>query len=494
MLAAIPSVVYGFWGLYVFAPFMQDIITWMGGPNTGGLGLLSASLILAVMIVPYVTAVSYDVCQAVPRSQREGALSLGATRWQMIWSVLLPYARPGIVGASFLALGRALGETMAVTMLIGNKARIEGSIFALGNTIASAIANEFTEADYNLYLSALTELALVLLLVTVVFNSLARVLIWRVSRPGPRWSLLGWLGFGGHGPTGEVEAVRAPIVPRIRRAAFMNELMTYLLGLCVVFTVGPLFFIFGFLLVRGVESLNWEFFVNAQRAVGETGGGIAHALIGSGMLIGLASLFAVPLGLFGAVYLSEYRKSRLASVTRFVGEMLGGVPSIVIGIFVYNLLVKGRHFSGWAGGFALGVMMIPIIMRASEEALKLVPQTLRNASYALGASQPQTVLRVLLPAALPAIITGIFLAVARISGETAPLLLTAGTSRYFPTSPNDPTPSVPYLIFQYATSAFKDWNRQAWAAAFVLLFVVMLLNFGIRIATGKRQVAAARAD
>ncbi len=461
MLAAIPSVVYGFWGLFVFAPVMQQFITAMGGPNTGGLGILSASLILSVMIVPYVTAVSFDVCQAVPRSQREGALSLGATRWQMIWGVVLPYARPGIVGACFLALGRALGETMAVTMLIGNKAIISGQIFSLGNTIASVIANEFTEADYNLYLSALTELALVLLAVSVVVNSLARILIWRVSRPGQRWSLLRWLGWR---PGWMAGPPLAPIrlLPRPRRAAFVNNLMIAVLGGCVTLTVGPLFFIFSYLVYRGGSSLSWEFFVHTQKAVSEAGGGIAHALIGSGMLISLATLFAVPVGLFAAVYLSEFRRTRLASSTRFVGEMLGGVPSIVIGMFVYNLLVKPMgHFSGWAGAFALGVMMIPIVMRASEEALKLVPAPIRNASYALGATQRQTVLRVLIPAALPAIITGVFLAIARIGGETAPLLLTAGTNRFFPSSPNDFTPSVPYLIFAYATSPFEAWKRQA---------------------------------
>ncbi len=182
MLAAIPSVVYGFWGIYVLAPHLQALTTWLGGPNTGGFGIFPAGIILSIMIVPYVTAISYDVCQAVPHSQREAALALGATRWQMIASAVLPYAGPGILGASFLALGRALGETMAVTMLIGNKPAIEWSPFALGNTIASVIANEFTEATYDLYLSALTELALVLLLVTVVVNFLARLLIRRVGR------------------------------------------------------------------------------------------------------------------------------------------------------------------------------------------------------------------------------------------------------------------------------------------------------------------------
>src|SRR5256885_700390 len=180
-------------------------------------GLLPAGLVLGIMIVPYVAAVSYDVIRAVPRPQREGSLALGATRWQMIRTVVVPYAGPGIVGGCFLALGRALGETMAVTMLIGNKAVISLSPFTLGNSIASVIANEFTEATYDLYLSALVELGLVLLLVTVVVNSLARVLIWKVSQPGRRRSLLGLIGALRFRPaSGPLSVVRGPLSPAPR--------------------------------------------------------------------------------------------------------------------------------------------------------------------------------------------------------------------------------------------------------------------------------------
>jgi phosphate transport system permease protein len=171
------------------------------------------------------------------------------------------------------------------------------------------------------------------------------------------------------------------------------------------------------------------------------------------------------------------------------------VPSIVIGIFAYAMVVKPMgHFSGWAGAFALAIMMIPIVMRASEEALKLVPEALRQASYALGASQWQTVVRVVIPAALPAIITAVCLAIARVAGETAPLLLTAFSNTFWPTSPNDSTPSLPVYIFNYSISPYEDWHRQAWAAALVLLVVVMLLNFGIRLVTGKRLVLAAQGE
>ena len=181
---------------------------------------------------------------------------------------------------------------------------------------------------------------------------------------------------------------------------------------------------------------------------------------------------------------------RFRAEIRFVGELLGGVPSIVIGIFAYTLVVVPMgHFSGWAGAFALGVIMLPIVMRASEEALKVVPQSLREASYALGASRWQTVLRVTVPAALPAIITGVFLAIGRVAGETAPLLLTASSNQFWPTSPNDFTPSLAVYIFTYAVSPYPDWHRQAWAAALVLMAAVMLLNFGIRFVSGKSAYA-----
>jgi phosphate transport system permease protein len=511
MLAAIPSVVYGFWGLFVLVPILRHVYAFLGGPNTGGMGILSAGLILSIMIVPYVAAVSFDVCRAVPRAQREAALALGATRWQTIWSVVLPYARPGIIGGCFLALGRALGETMAVTMLIGNKAIIawapveitlgdlEFTPFALGNTIASVIANEFTEAAYDLYLSALVELGLVLLMVSVVVNSLARVLLWRMvlqTSRGP--SLLARLAFWRRAvPLGQVDMSAPPpeLPHRNARNRLVNVLMTAILGACLLITIGFLFLILAYLVVQGIGALDWDFFTKLPVPAGEAGGGMANALVGSALMVGMATLFAVPVGLLAAIYLSEYRRSTLGPCVRFIGELLVGVPSIVIGIFVYTFMVRPLgHFSGWAGAFALAVIMIPIVMRASEEALKLVPQSLRQASYALGATQWQTVVRVVIPAALPAIITAVCLAVARVAGETAPLLLTAGGNTFWPHSLNDFTPSLPVFIFDYSKGHVEDWHRQAWAAALVLLVVVMLLNFGIRVITGKRVVLAAAGE
>ncbi len=509
LLAAIPSVVYGLWGSFVLTPILQDVVTALVGPNTGGRGILAASLVLSIMIVPYVTAVSYDVCRAVPNSQRQASLALGATRWQMIWSAVLPYARPGIVGACFLALGRALGETMAVTMLIGNKDVISLSPLGLGDSIASRIANQFTEATYELFRSALMELALVLLVVTTVLNALARLLIWRIATPH-RGSLMRRLlaQFRLISPAEKWAAADSPPVSALgfyansTRARQVDGVMTGVLIACLLITIGPLFFILGYLLVMGVESLDWAFFTQVHVPIGETGGGIAHAIVGSAMLVGLATLFAVPVGLMTAIYLAEYRSGPLGKSVRFIAELLGGVPSIVVGIFAYHVVVipmiaitdGAVRFSGWAGAFALGVMMIPIVIRASEEALKLVPVAIRNASMALGANHWQTILRITVPAALPAIITAIFLAIARIAGETAPLLMTATDYRDFSESPSDPTPSIPVLIFKYSVSPYPDWHRKAWAAALVLMVLVMLLNFGIRLVTGKRIVQAAHAD
>jgi phosphate transport system permease protein len=565
MLAAIPSVVYGFWGLAVFAPLLERLIRALGGPEQAGIGLLSAGLVLGIMVVPYAAAVSFDVIRAVPRSQREGALALGATRWQTIWRVVLPYARPGIVGGCFLSLGRALGETMAVTMLIGNRPDIVFSLFAKGNSIPSVIANEFTEATYDLYLSALVQLGLVLLLVSVGFSALGRVLMWRMSRrpwaggksivgllaimrlrgagPGPRtgspYPAAGQTTGGapvravagdrrrlwfsrlmtGGGPGAmkagllvlaacaalgaviawnvEVAQARWAALAVLSLVAVLAVVATLgVLGLSLVVTVVPLFSILAYLVYRGGSSLDLAFFTNLPAPVGQPGGGMANAFYGSALMVGLATAFSVPLGILAAIYLAEYRSDRLGPVVRFVGEMLASVPSIVIGIFGYYAVVKPitGNFSGLAGGFALGVMMLPIVMRASEEALKLVPNSIRHASLALGASQWQTVMRVSVPAALPAIITAIFLSIARVAGETAPLLLTASSNSYWPRSLNDYTPSLPVFIFNYAISAYDDWHRQAWAAAFVLVAAIMFVNVAVRLFAGKRVLVASQAD
>jgi phosphate transport system permease protein len=496
MLAAIPSVVYGFWGIFFLAPVLKRILLQLGGPNEGGLGILAAGLILAIMIMPYIAAVTLEVCRAVPSAQREGSLALGASRWQTTWRVVLPYASSGIIGGCFLALGRALGETMAVTMLIGNRPELPDNsviawlrhlVFGLGDSIASAIANQYTEATYPLYLSALTELGLMLLLVTVTVNALARVLIWRVGQAEPKRWLRQWLRrlvASGTAPKPAGGVGRPP--PKRLAQYWTDRLMTCVLGLCLAIALGVLFLILGYLTYQGVGALDWKFFVNLPVGPGEEGGGMANAMLGSLLLVGMASFCAVPVGLLAAIYLAEYRTSRVGSSVRFIGELLAGVPSIVIGIFASVIVAVPTHLFGWAGSFALAVMMLPIVLRASEEALKMVPGSLRDASAALGARRWPTIVRVVVPTALPAVTTAVFLAVARIGGETAPLLLTAGDSKFWPRHfLNDYTASLPVYVFEYAKSPFPEQNRQAWAAAFVLLTLVMLLNVGVRLVSGR---------
>jgi phosphate transport system permease protein len=513
LLAAIPSVVYGFWGFFFLRPMVLALFNSLGHTDSTGNGLLCAGLILSIMILPYITAITFDVCRAVPRSQREGSLALASTRWQMIWTVVLPYARPGILGGCFLALGRALGETMAVMMLIGNKNEISYSIFGQGATVASVIATELNESG-GIKKSALVQLGLILLLVTIVVNCLARLLIWQVGR---KRNARSWFHPRRWFATNSLHAARngepilgrsSPIAERVnfsrrnRLAKVVDKVMTGVLGLCLVVTVIPLFLILWKITVEGLAALDVSFFTNLPN---DKPPGLGHALYGTGLLVLLTTLFAVPIGILAAIFLVEYRTSRLAPVVRFIGELLGGVPSIVIGILGYYVLVKGfdwydqlgmriGHFSGWAGVFALFVMMIPIVMRATEESLKLVPASLRSASFALGAAHWQTVLRVSVPAALPAIITGVFLAIARIAGETAPLLLTADSSNYWRYWPSEPMPFLTYYINKYFSSSMPDEQKLSWAAAFVLLALVMILNVGIRLITGKRVVSAARAD
>lgn len=500
LLAAIPSVVYGFWGLFFLAPLVQKFFNVIGGPNNAsGQGILCASLILAIMVLPYIAAISFDVCRAVPRSQREASLALGATRWQMIWNVVLPYARPGVIAACFLALGRALGETMAVTMLIGNVRYIDFSIFASGDSIASVIANQLNEAGTKLHRSALVSLGLLLFVITAATNIIARALIARAGKPRVRKSR----------PITTIDAAsvngqpmeRFAETPRHRkRTRFYNTLMTGVLAGCQILTIGPLFLILGYIAWRGASAVDWNFFTKTPKPIGELGGGLAHALVGSAEMVLLASLFAVPVGILAAVFLTEYKNNRLTTPVRFFAELLAGVPSIVIGIFAYAVMVKPpwtshpMGFSAWAGIFALGVMMLPVVIRTSEEAMKLVPSSIRQASYALGATQWQTVVKVILPAALPAIITGVLLAMGRIAGETAPLILTAYGSVYMPSSLSDHTAFLPGYIYDYSKSADPEQQRQAWAAAFVLLGVIMFLNIAIRLMAGRRVVAASRAD
>ena len=275
---------------------------------------------------------------------------------------------------------------------------------------------------------------------------------------------------------------------RDSRRRLVSRLVVGLCGLAVAVAIVPLVLILFYVVRQGFSSLNWAFFTRAPRPVGEAGGGMANAMVGSLILIGIASVVAVPVGLIAGVYLSEYAGSRLASAARFMADVLNGVPSIVIGIFAYGLAVLPFHrFSALAGGLALGFMMIPIITRTTEELLRLVPASLREGALALGATRARAAFGVMVPAALPGILTGILLALARIAGETAPLLFTSFNNRFFSARLDQPIASLTVQVYTYAISPYDDWHRQAWAGALVLVAFVFVFSVLARTVTRRLE-------
>lgn len=259
-------------------------------------------------------------------------------------------------------------------------------------------------------------------------------------------------------------------------------------GAAVVLALIPLALILFYVVSQGITALNLDFFRHMPTPVGETGGGMANAIFGSLVVTGLGSLFAIPIGVLSGVYAAEYRGTRFASATRFAADTLNGVPSIVIGVFAYGVAVLPfKQFSALAGGLALGIMMIPLIMRTTEELLLLVPSTLREGALALGATRARAVFTVVLPAALPGIITGILLALSRIAGETAPLLFTSFNNRFWSTDVTQPIATLTVQVFTYAIAPYEDWHRQAWAGALVLVTIVLLCSLLARIATARME-------
>ncbi|HEX9286491.1 MAG TPA: phosphate ABC transporter permease PstA [Thermoanaerobaculia bacterium] len=275
---------------------------------------------------------------------------------------------------------------------------------------------------------------------------------------------------------------------RSRRRRVVSGLFAGACAASVLLALMPLAFILFYLLKRGVGALEWSFLFHNPKPVGEAGGGFANAIIGTLLLIALAATFAVPVGVISGIYVAEYRGSRFASAVRFAADALNGVPSIVVGIFAYSVAVMPvRRFSAIAGGFALGIMMIPIIARTTEELLRLVPESFRDGALALGATRAKAVWNVVLPAALPGILTGILVALARIAGETAPLLFTAFGNRFFSTRLDQPIAALTVQIYTYAVSPYEDWHRQAWAGAFLLVVVVLALSVIARLATRRLE-------
>ena len=560
LLAAIPSVVYGLWGIFVLLPVLRDPVIpflrdtlglgatpFFSGPAYGP-SILAAGLILAIMVLPYMASVSREVLLAVPRSQREAALALGATKWEMVRGAVLPYARSGIIGGVILGLGRALGETMAVTMLIGNRHELSSSLLAPGYTMASLIANEFSEASSDAHLSALMAVGFVLFAITLIVNAFARLLVRRVShgavshaRPdtntsasvrvpsstrvlsssripssprkrGPIFSQSnmdprfrgddgrggadergGGDGRGGH--DGARTSPRTPPRTSVFRTLALrrtrSSVMLALAAAAAVVATLPLLLILWHLVSAGATSLGLDFFTHAPRPVGETGGGMGNAIVGSLLLVTGAAAIGIPAGVGAGLFLAEHARTRLATAVRFLSDVLTGLPSIVTGIFVWTFIVRPMgHFSAFAGSVALGTMMIPMVARTTEEMLHLVPVSLREAALALGYPRWRASLTVVLRTASAGIVTGALISLARVAGETAPLLFTAFGNEYWSTSPGQPIAALPLQIFNYAISPYDEWHRLAWAGALVLIALILVISILARIATRGRFAAA----
>jgi len=272
------------------------------------------------------------------------------------------------------------------------------------------------------------------------------------------------------------------------RRKMLSSLFVGFCAASVLLALVPLALVLFFVVSQGVQALNFEFFVAMPKPVGEAGGGMGNAIVGTLILTLLGALFAVPIGILSGVYTSEYAGTRLASAIRFAADTLNGVPSIVIGVFVYGLAVLPfKQSNAIAGGLALGIMMIPIIARTTEELLLLVPSTMREGALALGATRARAVFTVVLPSALPGILTGVVLALARIAGETAPLLFTSFNNRFFSTDLGQPISSLTVQVFTYAISPYEDWHRQAWAGALVLVTIVLACSILARVATRRLE-------
>jgi phosphate transport system permease protein len=270
----------------------------------------------------------------------------------------------------------------------------------------------------------------------------------------------------------------------------VSNAMVGLMVLAVVVALLPLFFILLDLVVKGAGSLSLDFFTRMPAPAGEMGGGVAHAIVGTLIIVGTASLIGLPIGIAAGIYCAEYPGSRLTWVTRFVADVMNGTPSIVVGVFAWAWIVATqKHFSALAGSAALAMLMIPMVLRTTEEMIKLVPNSLREAALALGYPRWRTSLAIVVRTTLPGIVTGSLLAVARIAGETAPLLFTALGSQYLSYDLDQPMAALPLTVFTYATGPYDEWHRYAWAAALVLILVVFVLSLGARLAIGRRFTA-----
>lgn len=540
LLAAIPSVIYGLWGGLVLVPAMYPFWDWISrflswiplfaGPVANpSRCAATVSVVLAVMILPIITSIARDIFQQAPRLQQEGALALGATKWEMIKLAVLPFAKSGIVSASMLGLGRALGETMAVLMILSPGFTFGINIFkaSQNQTIAANIAAQYPEAN-GLGVSALIGTGLVLFVISFVVNFVARKIAGNTSanrlnifakfkkfvksikskKPNQVSSSVSSVSsvssdlvsssstspvidFDKFSPT------RSSIALRKRK----DFLMHVLIFLSFIVAIIPLASLLLTTIIHGVKRFNIDFlthnmtYVVGGNATGTGGyGGILHAIIGTLEITLGAMVISIPIGLMCAVYLIEYANGRrIARIINLMVDVMSGIPSIVAGLFAFSMfaiLLGPGTINGFEGSVALSILMIPTVVKSAQEMLKIVPNDLREASLALGVTKQRTITKVVLRTALPGIVSGCILAVARVIGETAPLLMASGfiASTNFNLFEGQMTTLPVYVYQEYSKlSANCPANapdscvttipmERAWSAALALIVIVLLLN------------------
>jgi phosphate transport system permease protein len=511
LLAGIPSVVFGFFGLVVLTSWIQvtfDVPT--------GQTWLAGSILLGIMALPTIISVSEDAISCVPREFREGSLAVGANHWQTISRVIVPGALSGITAAIILGMGRALGETMAVLMVTGNAAIIPSPIWNVLSpirTLTGTLGIEMGEvAVGSMHFHALFGVAVVLLVITLAVNLLAKIILGRIREhqmPSGKkkknflscaLERSGWMGgmrnaapwigavlltgliflFSGAGAAVLTLGVMGGVIAtRTRLTSRIGEKIAFaLIALSIVVVLVVLGIILWDIVSKGIGYITWDFLTQSPRDLGRAGG-IFPALVGTLYLVIGAIAIALPLGMGAAVYLTEYtREGKITRIIRTGADLLNGTPSIVFGLFGFAFLVLYLNFgvSLIAGQITLALMVLPTIIRTTEEALKTVPHSIREGSLALGATKWQTIRRVVIPPAMPGVITGAILSIGRAAGETAPILFTAVvfSQRFLPDSLFEPVMALPYHLYILATNVPGAQGNQ-YATALVLLMLVIAI-------------------
>ncbi len=513
IFAGIPSVVYGFFGLVVLVPFLRQTF-----PDNllFGSSWLAGSILLGIMALPTIISVSEDALRAVPRSYREASLAMGATRWDTIRNVVIPAATSGIVAAVMLGVGRAIGETMAVMMVTGNSAIFPEpiwNIFSLVRTLTASLALEMPEVVAgSTHQSALFLLALILMIMVLAINLAAKYVIKRSKiRMGTidakRRSLIGigphakrtvrkilmaaciflfssamislltapWIalvsGFALTCAYVAVSSCSRKIGPNTRERTATASMTAVMIAVCAILVI-----IIGDIVVKGIPAISWDF-LTAYPSDGGRSGGIYPAIVGTLKLIAGTLVIALPIGIATGVYLSEYAgNSRITGHIRSAIDILSGTPSIVFGLFGMAAFVIyfGWNYSLIGGCITLAMMIVPTIIRTTEESVSAVPNELREASMAMGATKWQTIVKVVLPAALSGVMTGTILSLGRAAGETAPIMFTAAVAFQGTMSSSifDPIMALPYHLY-YLSAEVPGSETAQYGTALVLLIMVL---------------------